>query len=110
MLKIIPLLYINEDGEIVLFEKIRTKHRVYQRWLELIREGFEKYPNGFEVGFAHADDAQGIDEFIELVKKEVPEYQNGFRVSLLGPVIASHTAEKSKGMCLMPLLSEYNEH
>lgn len=102
MLKVIPLLYFNEEGKIVLFEKIRTKKRVHQRWIKLIQEGFEKYPDGFVIGFAHADDLEGIEDFIELVKKDVPEYQNGFHISILGPVVASHTAQKSKGICLMP--------
>lgn len=102
MLKVIPLLYFNEEGKIVLFEKVRTKKRVHQRWIKLIQEGFEKYPDGFVIGFAHADDLEGIEDFIELVKKDVPEYQNGFHISILGPVVASHTAQKSKGICLMP--------
>lgn len=105
MLKVIPLLYFDEEGKIVLFEKIRTKRRVQQRWIALIKEAFEKYPDGFVIGFAHADDLEGIERFIDVVKKEVPEYQNEFHISILGPVVASHTAQKSKGICLMPTVS-----
>ncbi len=106
MLKVIPLLYFNELGEIVLFEKIRTKRRVKQRWMDLIQEGFQKYPEGFVLGFAHADDQSSIEQFIKEAKEKFPEYKEDIYVSEMGPVIVSHTAAKSKGICLMPMIPE----
>ncbi len=106
MLQVVPLLYFNELGEIVLFEKIRTKRKVKQRWFDLIQEGFQKYPEGFVLGFAHADDPVTIEQFIKEVNETFPEYTEDIYVSEMGPVIVSHTAAKSKGICLMPLIPE----
>lgn len=102
ILKIVPILSFNDEGKLGLFEKVRTKKRAYKRLLEIIRSSFDKFPDGFILGFAHADDLEEIEAFIELIKKEIPEYQGAFYISILGPVLASHGAAKSKGFGIFP--------
>lgn len=104
MLKIRPLLYFEENGKIVLFEKIRTNKKVYRRWHELIEESLMKYPQGIRVAFAHGD----ASEEIEAVKQELAQAfpQVDFIVCGLGPVVGAHTGKGAKGMGIIPNLPQ----
>ncbi|MGX7349518.1 DegV family protein [Dolosicoccus paucivorans] len=102
LLRIRPLLYFDEAGEIKLFEKIRSDKRVYKRWLQLIDEAIEKYPQGIHIALAHGDDYEGIEEVRQLISEHYPDHY--IRVALLGPVVGTHTGRKSKGMGIFPNL------
>lgn len=102
LLRIRPLLYFDEEGEIKLFEKIRSDKRVYKRWLELIQEGIDRYPQGIYVALAHGDDFEGIEEVRQLINEHYPQFD--IQVRILGPVVGTHTGRKSKGMGIFPKL------
>lgn len=103
LLRIRPLLHFDDEGEIKLFEKIRSDKRVYKRWLQLIEEANEKYPQGIHIALAHGDDLEGIKEVRQLIEEHYP--QQTVHIGLLGPVVGTHTGRRSKGMGLFPNLS-----
>lgn len=103
LLKIRPLLYFNEEGKIVLFEKLRTNRRVYQRWHELVKKATEEYPDGIEVRFAHALDQEEIEQIAHDMQQKFPDIN--IRINGLGTVISTHTGQRAKGMLILPLIN-----
>lgn len=101
MLKIKPLLYVDENGEVQVLEKIRTDKRINRRLAQLAEEAVAAYPNGVMLGFAHAVDAERMAASIEEVTKAVPN--NTYQTATLGPVIGTHTGAGTIGMGTIPI-------
>ena len=101
MLKIKPLLYVDENGEVQLLDTIRTDKRINRRLAEIAEEAVEEYPNGIMLGFAHAVDEERMSASIEEVKKVVPN--NSYQTASLGPVIGTHTGAGTIGMGTIPI-------
>lgn len=106
VLQIRPLLYFDDEGKIVLFEKIRTNKRVYKRWLELLEEAVQKYPKGVDIAFAHGDVAEEIEEIAAMMREKFPTIK--ITVSLLGPVVGTHTGKGAKGLGIFPNIQNYD--
>lgn len=102
-LKVRPILYFDEQGEITLFETVRTTKKVYKRWIELAKEAVAKYPEGLIICLAHADNEKEVNELKEKIRIEIPEYQGEIRVGLLGPVVSTYTGRKALGIGFTPL-------
>lgn len=100
-LKIKPLLYVDENGEVQLLDTIRTDKRINRRLAQIAKEAVEEYPNGIMLGFAHAVDAERMNASIEEVKKSVPN--NGYQTGTLGPAIGTHTGAGTIGMGTIPI-------
>ncbi|WP_124058269.1 DegV family protein [Vaginisenegalia massiliensis] len=100
LLKIRPLLYFNQEGQIVVFEKIRTNKKVYSRWKELAKQAIEQYPYGVTIGFAHAQDESEIQRVADEILFNYPGQKVIF--SEFGPVVGTHTGIRSKGMATIP--------
>lgn len=105
MLQIRPLLYFNEEGKIVLFEKIRTNKKVYKRWSELAAEAKQKYSKGIDIAFAHGDVLEEIKNVEAMILKDHPELVS--HISSLGPVVGAHTGKGTKGFAIIPHLDNY---
>ena len=100
LLRVRPLLKFDEAGKIVLFEKIRTNKRVYQRWLELARDFQDRHEQGLTIGFLSANDSEGIEEVRHLFQEEFPEVAT--YVGICGPVIGTHVGEGCKAVGFIP--------
>lgn len=101
MLKIKPLLYVDENGEVQLLDKIRTDKRINRRLAQIAEEAVEEYPNGIMLGFAHAVDEDRMTASIKEVTKAVPN--NTYQTATLGPVIGTHTGAGTIGMVTIPI-------
>lgn len=101
MLKIKPLLYVDENGEVQLLDTIRTDKRMNRRLAQLAQEAVAAYPNGIMLGFAHAIDEERMAASIEEVSKAVPN--NTYQTATLGPVIGTHTGAGTIGMGTIPI-------
>lgn len=105
ILQIRPLLYFDQEGKIVLFEKIRTNKKVYKRWSELVGESLKQYPKGIEIAFAHAD---AYDEVKSVEKEILAEYPHIISyISPLSPVVGAHTGRGAKGFAIIPKIENY---
>lgn len=100
LLRVRPLLFFNEEGKIVMFEKLRTNKRVYARWVELVNESLEKYPQGVELRFAHNSPAAEMEPIVESFRQQFPDL--AIYVNTLGPVIATHTGPGTKAIGIIP--------
>lgn len=105
VLQVRPLLYFNEEGKIVLFEKIRTNKKVYKRWSDLVSEAKQKYPKGIDIALAHGDVYDETKSVEELLLSDHPELT--VYISPLGPVVGTHTGKGAKGLAIIPSLDNY---
>ncbi|MBK0347961.1 DegV family protein [Aerococcaceae bacterium zg-ZJ1578] len=105
MLQIRPILYFDEQGKIVLFEKIRTNKKVYKRWFELVAQAKEQYVKGVNVAFAQADAFSEVQEIAQALKDEDSEIE--ITICPLGPVVGAHTGRKAKGLAIIPHIDNF---
>lgn len=101
LLKIKPLLFVDEKGEVQLLDKIRTDKRINRRLAQIAEEAVNDYPNGIMLGFAHAVDEERMTASIAEVTKAVPN--NSYQTATLGPVIGTHTGAGTIGMGTIPI-------
>lgn len=101
LLRIKPLLNMDENGEVQLFEKIRTDKRINKKLALLAKEAVAEYPRGVMFGFAHALADERMEKAIAEVTEEVPDIS--YQVARLGPVIGTHTGLGTIGMGVIPI-------
>ena len=102
LMQIKPLLKIGADGSVEMFEKIRTKRRVYKRFIELIEEEMDHFDNNAQLYFAHGDAHDDIMTVIELLKKKYPE--QSYTLDTLTPIIGVHGGKGTIGMAVVPTI------
>lgn len=101
ILRIKPLLNMDENGEVQLYDKIRTDKRINKQLALLAKEAVNDYPHGIMLGFAHALAQERMDKAILEVTKAVPGLS--FKLATLGPVIGTHTGKGTIGMGTIPI-------
>lgn len=109
LLKIKPILKFDENGNIVLYKKVRTAKKSYHETIELIKEDLSFYKTQhFQpiLGIAHAGYKDKAQELAQELSK-----QTGLevRVADLGTVIGAHTGAKTIGMGIMLNVLEGDE-
>lgn len=102
LMQIKPLLKIGADGSVEMFEKIRTKRRVYKHFIELIEEEMDNFDNNAQLYFAHGDAHDDIMTVIELLKKKYPEQT--YILDTLTPIIGVHGGKGTIGMAVVPTI------
>lgn len=92
MLKICPLMHVDNDGKLAAIEKVRTKKKVMARLVEKMKAtalNGENYTGKCIVAHSHCmEDAQ---EVAEMINKEFPQMAEPVRINDIGTVIGSHT-------------------
>lgn len=93
LLKIKPLLHINEEGRLVPFQKIRTSARARKKFIELAKEEIDKGVEGFYL--AYTDNK----EYVEDIKEEILRYAPELTITLhlLTPVVGAHAGPGTCG-------------
>lgn len=95
MFKIKPILEVNDAGEIVSFEKVRTAKKSLTKMVELVIEDLKTIKN-FVVTYDTSDNIEGL-EFIKAKMEEAyPGYK--FHEAPITPVIGCHTGEGTVGI------------
>jgi len=100
-LKVRPLLFVDEEGEVQVLERIRTDKKVNRRFTQIAKNDDDKYPNGIMLGFAHAVSEERVNDTIAAVTEAVPHLD--YEISTLGPVIGTHTGVGTVGMGTIPI-------
>src|SRR5690625_3143475 len=85
LLKVRPLLYVDEEGDIQLLDKIRTDKKVNRKLSEIALADAQKFSNGIQLKFAHAVDEERLQKTIKAVNNKLPDLD--YEVGTLGPVI-----------------------
>lgn len=101
-LRIRPVLYFDDEGKIVLYENMRSDRIVYKRWAKLAKQTLEEYDQQVEIAFAHADAMEAFRQAQEVFAEKVL-YDKPYELGVLGPVVATYTAEGAIGCAFIPL-------
>ncbi|HLS34637.1 MAG TPA: DegV family protein [Bacillota bacterium] len=94
LLKIKPILHF-EDGEIVPYEKIRTRKKAISRIMSLLEADIEK-GSVEKVVFIHANDEASAVELEKEFSKKHSDIET--TISYFGPVIGTHLGEGAIGV------------
>ncbi|MBE0701138.1 MAG: DegV family protein [Acholeplasmataceae bacterium] len=94
LLKLKPLLVIEDDGKVVTLEKIRTTHKAHERVLEKYFEDTKDKKVVTFISHAHYEDgAQWFKDRIQSVYKD-----REVTIAPLTPVVGAHTGPKGIGI------------
>lgn len=104
LLRVKPLLKIDEEGKLVVSEKIRTSKRVAERLVQLATEAIEQNSGNIRLGLLYTDStSQPVAEDIKArIQAKYPNIQ--IDVSICGPVISTHTGKGTYGLAIYPAL------
>lgn len=102
LLQIKPLLEFTPEGEVKLFEKIRTEKKVYHRWEQLVEAALIKYPKGIHLRFAHGDAYDAMVAVKKQMEVKFPMIKS-FGIGYLTPVVGVHGGNGVKGMAIIPV-------
>lgn len=92
LLNICPLLNVNNEGKLIVREKVRTKRKVIKQIVAKMEEhagdGLEYNGKCYISQSACQEDAQAV---AELIKEKFPNLKDGVKIYDIGTVIGSHT-------------------
>jgi DegV family protein with EDD domain len=97
MLKIKPILEVNNDGKIVPFKKVRTQKRALEEMVELVIADLKDRPiDSFIVTYDTSDNAEGIAYVKGRMEDAFPGYR--YYEAPITPVIGCHTGIGTVGI------------
>jgi|AntRauTorcE11897_2_1112592.scaffolds.fasta_scaffold00444_15 DegV family protein with EDD domain len=100
MLKIKPILQVNNDGKIVPFEKIRTLHKATKKMADQILEDLEGKKN-FIVTYDTSDNKEGFEYVFNRIEEKHPNHT--YYAAPITPVIGAHTGVGTVGVAYFDL-------
>lgn len=95
LLKIKPVLTMRA-GEIVAFDKIRTKKKALKRMESVFEEAVKSTPYPLQATVVHAYCEEEGKAFMQRLEEKFPTVR--FEFSFLGPVVGVHTGQGALGM------------
>ncbi|MEY8370012.1 DegV family protein [Aerococcaceae bacterium 50-4] len=99
LLKITPLIQIDQSGALEVIDKIRTERKMKEKFKELYQTAYAKYGERLHVAIAHSN-AQ--DRALSLVQHMSEELDlTKVSVSGLTPVVGTHVGNGSTGIFLL---------
>lgn len=100
LLRIKPVLDINNSGKVIVLEKVRTSKRAFKHLLGYISEKYRKFKGKAIVYFAHADDEETA---INLKKEFLKNHPNAqIIVRYLTPVLGTYGGNGTIGTVVIP--------
>ncbi len=92
LLGICPLLHVNNEGKLIPCEKIRGKHKVIKRIVEVMKEHAQNGINYSGKCFiSHSDCMEDAEAVAELVRETFPKLDGDVQIFPIGALIGSHT-------------------
>lgn len=98
LLRINPLLKVLDDGTVEVVEKVRTRRRAHQRYIDLVKEYVENHPGPVRVFLAHTQNEKEMKEVKELIESAIPSVK--VQMENLTPVIGVHLGAGCLGLGL----------
>ncbi len=96
LLRIKPILDMNENGQIVVQSKERTRKRALKKVLENLHSDLDRAESDYRVSIIYGIDRELSSKWEETIKETFPSAI--FESNQLGPVIMSHTGEEIVGV------------
>jgi len=101
MMKIKPILEVNDEGKIVPFEKIRTTRKALTKMVEYVIEDCKKLDD-FLVTYDTSDNIEGLEYIKQRMEIEFPGYK--YYEAPITPVIGCHTGVGTVGIAYFDLI------
>lgn len=105
LLKIVPLIEFDQEGNISVLAKVRTKRKALMKLADAFIEEAKKYSQGYKVTIAHADDESGAKELADLIREKLPDIEIEF--DWLTPVVGTHGGTGTLATAVLPSLKNY---
>ncbi|MFS1663990.1 DegV family protein [Streptococcus sp. zg-JUN1979] len=99
LLSVKPILYFNEDGKIVVYEKVRTEKKVMKRLLAILQETTSPDQDLYDIFIINANATEKAERLYEMMREA--GYQDVDMVTF-GGVIATHLGEGSVAFGVTP--------
>jgi DegV family protein with EDD domain len=100
LLKIKPILEVNDEGKIVPFEKVRTQKKALERMVDHVIEDLKSIDN-FVITYDTSDNKVGFDYVKSRIDAAYPN--NRFYAAPITPVIGCHTGVGTVGIAYFNL-------
>lgn len=88
LLSIKPLIYVDDEGKLVSFSKVRGKKKAMKELLASCDHDIGD-PTGKDIIVGHSDNLEECEKFVEMVKEKYPSIAS-ISIQELGPVIGCH--------------------
>ena len=100
LLSIKPILRFNEEGKIVVYEKVRTEKKTIKRLISILEE--ETADHAYQVSIIHS---RAEEKALDLKEKlENAGYQGEIEIVTFGAVIATHLGEGAVAFGITPVI------
>lgn len=100
LLSIKPILRFNEEGKIVVYEKVRTEKKAIKRLISILEE--ETADHAYQVSIIHS---RAEEKALDLKEKlENAGYQGEIEIVTFGAVIATHLGEGAVAFGITPVI------
>jgi len=100
MMKIKPILQVNDEGKIVPFEKIRTTRKALIKMVNYVIEDCKKLDD-FVITYDTSDNIEGLEYIKQRMEVEFPGYK--YYEAPITPVIGCHTGVGTVGIAYFDL-------
>ncbi|MFW6298125.1 MAG: DegV family protein [Bacillota bacterium] len=100
LLKIKPILQVNDEGKIVPFEKVRTSNKALKRMIDQILSDLESVEN-FVVTYDTSDNKEGFETVFNAIEEKYPDHVH--YPAPITPVIGAHTGSGTVGVAYFDL-------
>mgnify|MGYP000303691002 FL=1 len=100
LLKIKPILEVNDEGKIVPFQKVRTQKRALKEMVDIVIADLNKLKD-FVVTYDTSDNTEGIAYVKERIAEAFPNYK--YFEAPITPVIGCHTGIGTVGVAYFDL-------
>ncbi|RPA57763.1 DegV family protein [Aerococcus agrisoli] len=99
LLKIIPLLEINNEGSIEVIDKIRTERKLKEKFVGIYEQAVLEHGNRVHIALAHGN---ALDRGLDIVGTMSPDIKiDQVPVSMLTPVVGTHVGTGCIGIFIL---------
>ncbi len=100
LLKIKPILQVNDEGYIVPFEKVRTHNKALRKMIDQILSDLETVEN-FVITYDTSDNKEGYETVWNAIEEKYPNHT--YYAAPITPVIGAHTGTGTIGVAYFDL-------
>jgi len=100
VLKIKPILEVNDEGKIVPFEKVRTQSKALDRMVEHVLKDLKEI-NNFVITYDTSDNTKGYEYVKGIIEEHYPNHR--YYAAPITPVIGAHTGAGTVGIAYFNL-------
>jgi len=106
MLKMKPILQVNDEGKIVPFEKVRTQNKALKKMVDTILDDLATVDD-FVITYDTSDNKEGFEYVFNRIEKHYPNHR--YYAAPITPVIGAHTGAGTVGVAYFDLAKARGE-